>query len=258
MAALGLMVGFWLVRCRAVKAGEDPEKLADIIFYSMLGALVGARVLYVIRFYETEFAGNFWRIFKIQEGGIVFQGGFIGAIIVAWYCCRKRNFDFIKGLDIVAPALVLGHAFGRIGCFFNGCCYGGVCDPSLGVKFPQGSLPYNDQVEKVLISPFSASESLPVHPTQIYSFIAKIVIFIILMWASAKVKVKGHIFSLYLILYGVWRLAVEFLRDDQDRHLGLSVAQYIAVATVAVGVWLWVYFSAKQNKFTGVKDSGTV
>lgn len=246
MAATGLLLAFWLMRKRAVKAGEDPDKLSDILFFSMLGALVGARALYVVRNYDAEFAGNFWKIFKINEGGIVFQGGFIGAMLVAWFLCKKKNFDFVKSLDIVAPCLALGHAFGRIGCFLNGCCYGGLCDSSMGVRFPHNSLPYVHQMSRGQLPP-GAEYSLPVHPTQIYSFIANLAICLILVWVTAKIKIKGQLFSLYLMLYGVWRLAVEFLRDDQDRHLGLSVAQYIAIGQFIVGLALWIYFARKNE-----------
>ena len=96
MAAVGLLLAFWLMNRRAKQAGEDPQKLSDIVFFSMIGALVGARLLYVIRYWDREFSGNFIKIFKINEGGIVFQGGFIGGMLTAWILCRKRNFDFIK------------------------------------------------------------------------------------------------------------------------------------------------------------------
>ena len=247
MAATGLLFAFWLMRKRAIKAQQNPETLSDILFFSMIGALIGARLLYVVRNYDAEFAHDFWKVFRINEGGIVFQGGFLGGLLVAWILCRKKNFDFIMGLDIIAPCLALGHAMGRIGCFLNGCCYGGICDPSVGVQFPKNSLPFVDQMSAGKLLPM-AQHSLPVHPTQIYSFIANVGICIILVMVTDKMKFKGHLFSLYLMLYGVWRLSIEFLRDDQDRHLGLSVAQYIAIGQFAVGVALWVYFSKKYSK----------
>ncbi|MCM8543077.1 MAG: prolipoprotein diacylglyceryl transferase [Lentisphaeraceae bacterium] len=247
MAATGLLLAFWLMRKRAIKAGQDPEVLSDVLFFSMIGSLIGARLLYVIRNYDAEFAGDFWKIFRINEGGIVFQGGFIGGLLVAWYLCKKKNFDFIIGLDIIAPCLALGHAMGRIGCFLNGCCYGGVCESGVGVQFPKNSLPYMDQLSSGQLPPL-AEHSLPVHPTQLYSFAANILICIILIVVTAKMKIKGQLFSLYLMIYGVWRLSIEFLRDDQDRHLGLSVAQYIAIGQFVVGVALWIYFARKNAK----------
>ena len=246
MAAVGLLLAFWLMRKRSIKAGEDPEKLSDVLFFSMIGALIGARLLYVIRNYEKEFSHDLWKIFKIQEGGIVFQGGFIGAMIVAWFLCKKKNVDFVKSLDIVAPCLALGHAMGRIGCFLNGCCYGGLCKTGWGVQFPPNSLPYTHQMSSGQIPPM-APHSLPVHPTQLYSFAANVAICIILVAVTAKLKIKGHLFSLYLMIYGVWRLSIEFMRDDQARHLGLSLAQYIAIAQFALGLGLWIYFSKKTK-----------
>ena len=247
MAATGLLLAFWLMRKRAIKAGENPETLSDVLFFSMIGALIGARLLYVIRNYNAEFAHDFWKIFRINEGGIVFQGGFIGGLLIAWYFCKKKNFDFIKGLDIIAPCLAMGHAMGRIGCFLNGCCYGGICDANLGVQFPKSSLPFMDQMSSGKLLP-TAQYSLPVHPTQLYSFAANMAICLILVLVTVKIKIKGQLFSLYLMIYGVWRLSIEFLRDDQDRHLGLSVAQYIAIGQFAVGLGLWIYFARKNSK----------
>jgi phosphatidylglycerol---prolipoprotein diacylglyceryl transferase len=257
MAAIGLLLAFWLVRVRCRQAGEDPEKLLDILFYSMIGALIGARLLYVIRNYDAEFAGDFWRIFKINQGGIVFQGGFIGAMIVAFFLCRKRNVDFIKSLDIIAPALALGHAMGRVGCFLNGCCYGGLCTVGPSVRFPKNSLPYahhakvHAQELVELGHGILPDFSLPVHPTQIYSFIANLFICLLLIVLTKKIMTKGRLFSLYLAVYGLWRLSIEFLRDDQDRHFGLSVAQYIAILQFAIGVGLWIYFGLKSKKSSG-------
>ena len=85
MAAIGLLLAFWLMRVRAKKAGEDADKLSDILFFSMIGAIIGARLLYVIRNWESEFAGDLWKIIRINEGGIVFQGGFIGGLLTAWF-----------------------------------------------------------------------------------------------------------------------------------------------------------------------------
>ena len=248
MAAIGLLLAFWLMNHRAKKAGEDPQKLSDILFFTMLGALVGARLFYVVRYWDKEFSGNFMKVFKINEGGIVFQGGFIGGLIVAWFLCRKKNVDFIKSLDIVAPCLALGHAMGRIGCYLNGCCFGGRCSSDIGVTFPKGSLPYQDHINKYQIDPAIFSHSYPVYPTQLYSFAANLFICILLISVTAKLKIKGHLFSLYLIVYGIWRISVEFLRDDQTRHLGLSAAQYIAIGQIVAGIAMMVYFKKISKK----------
>ena len=96
--------------------------------------------------------------------------------------------------------------------------------------------------------------SLPVHPTQLYSFGANLLICFLLIAMTAKIKIKGQLFSLYLMVYGVWRITIEFLRDDQDRHLGLSVAQYIAIGQIVIGLALWVYFQKTFKKEYPVDD----
>ena len=108
-------------------------------------------------------------------------------------------------------------------------------------------MPFADQVNAHKLNP-DAMHSLPVHPTQLYSFAANLLICLILILVTSKVKIKGHLFSLYLMLYGVWRLLIEFLRDDQERHLGLSLAQYIAIGQFLLGVACWVYFSKKYSE----------
>ena len=257
MAAVGLLLAFWLMNHRAKKANEDGQALSDILFFAMIGALIGARSLYVIRNWEAEFSHDFLKVFRINEGGIVFQGGFIGGMLVAWFLCKRKNIDFFRAIDIVAPCLALGHAMGRIGCYLNGCCFGGICKSGWAVHFPPKSLPFQHQVQHNGLSPL-APYSLPVHPTQLYSFAANVIICLILVFMTAKLKVKGHVFSLYLMLYGVWRLSIEFLRDDQSRHLGLSVAQYIAIGQFILGLVLWNYFSRKFGKTEIELEDGTV
>ena len=138
---------------------------------------------------------------------------------------------------------------GRVGCFLNGCCFGGICKTGPSVSFPKDTLPYMHQARyharELAPNGFMPEHSLPVHPTQIYSFVANLIICAALVFVTAKVKAKGQLFSLYLMLYGVWRLLVEFLRDDQTRHLGLSLAQYIAIGQFMVGAAMWCYFAKK-------------
>ena len=247
MAALGFLAALHLYKKRAINYREDPERMEMALFYSMMGAIVGARLLFVVRNWEEKFAmRSFWKVFDFSEGGLVFQGGFFGGLLTAFIICRAKKIDFLKALDIAMPCLALAHAFGRVGCFLNGCCHGGRCEVNwLAVQYPQNSFVWQDHLQKNYIDP-SASLSAPVHAAQLYATVALVLLCIALCKLSKKFNRSGIIFALYLVIYSAWRFSVEFLRDDQNLTAGLSLAQYIAIGTFLVGVGL--VYGFKNNK----------
>ncbi|MCX8012574.1 MAG: prolipoprotein diacylglyceryl transferase, partial [Desulfobacterota bacterium] len=121
--ALGLLIGVILAQKQAKRAGLNPEDFHDLIFYSILGGIIGSRIFYVIQNFSS-YKDNLFGIVKIWEGGLIFQGGFIVAVAVAWVLIKKKKLSFWKSFDVLAPYLAFGQAIGRIGCFFAGCCYG--------------------------------------------------------------------------------------------------------------------------------------
>ena len=237
MAACGFLAALFLLKKRAKIYGEDPDKIETALFYSMIGAILGARLLFVVRFWDENFAGRpFSKVLAFHEGGLVFQGGLIGGLIVAYFVCKKYNLKFLTALDIAAPCIALAHAFGRVGCFLNGCCFGGQCSvKALAVQYPKGSFPWQDHLKRGLIEP-GADLSAAVHPAQLYAFFALTGICALLCFVSKKFKKPGMIFGLYFCIYSVWRFIVEFLRDDQVLTAGLSPAQYIAIGTLIFGI----------------------
>ena len=132
--------------------GLHPELMLSLAFWMVVSGFVGARVFYV-RQYWPQFSASTWsttlgNIAKLTDGGLVVYGAFIGASITVLFFVRKYRLPLLAIADLLAPCLMLGLALGRIGCFLNGCCWGGVCDQShLGVTFPQGSPPFVDQIE---------------------------------------------------------------------------------------------------------------
>ena len=247
MAAAGFLAALHLYKRRAIQYKQDPERMEMALFYSMMGAIVGARLLFVLRNWEEKFAmRSFWKVFDFSEGGLVFQGGFFGGILTAFIVCRVQKLDFLKALDIAMPCLALAHAFGRVGCFLNGCCHGGRCDVSwLAVQYPKDSFVWQDHLQKTYIDP-SALLSAPVHAAQLYATVALISLCVLLCKLSKKFNQRGMLFALYLVIYSIWRFSVEFLRDDQQLTAGLSLAQYIAIGTFLVGLAL--SFAFKSNK----------
>ncbi|WDE97872.1 prolipoprotein diacylglyceryl transferase [Lentisphaera profundi] len=236
MAASGFLAALFLLKRRSKLYGQDPEKVETTLFYSMIGAILGARLLFVVRYWEENFANRpFSKVFAFQEGGLVFQGGLIGGLIIAYFVCRRNGIKFLTALDIAAPCIALAHAFGRVGCFLNGCCFGGKCDiQALAVQYPKGSFPWSDHLKRGLIEP-SSDLSMAVHPAPLYAVFALVSICILLCYVSKKLAKPGMIFGLYFCVYSLWRFTVEFFRDDQDLTAGLSLAQYIALGTLALG-----------------------
>lgn len=141
MLALAVYLATWLTAKRFGRLGEDPEVVWRLSMWYLVGGLVGARAFYVIQ-YHDQFK-SIWDVFNITKGGMVFYGSAIGAFSATAYFCWKEKTPVWKLLDAMAPSLPLGIAIGRIGCFLNGCCYGGVClGASYAVTFPADSPPY--------------------------------------------------------------------------------------------------------------------
>jgi phosphatidylglycerol:prolipoprotein diacylglycerol transferase len=120
MIAIGLIVGVLLARRQAVREGIDPDKILDITFYALITALIGSRLLFVA-LYIDEYLSNPLRILKVWEGGLVFYGGLLPAVAIGLWYIRKLKLPVWQVADIVAPSIAIGHAFGRLGCFFAGC-----------------------------------------------------------------------------------------------------------------------------------------
>lgn len=238
MLFLAYVVGVNMTAWRARKGHLNPQFAFDLATWLFIGGLVGARAFFVIQ-YRDRF-DSFLDIFKIWEGGIVFYGSLIGgtlALVVFWFV---KRFPFLPMTDAIAPALCIGLAIGRFGCFLNGCCYGDRCELPWAVQFPPGSAPFNDQVTEGVLSA-SASASLPLHPTQIYSTIDGFVLFFVVLTFWPLRKADGHAMALYFMLYAVTRFLIERLRNDESaQYMGMTISQLISLGGFAFGAFLWV------------------
>jgi len=158
-------------------------------------------------------------------------------------------------MDLLAPFVLLGHAVGRIGCFMRGCCYGKVCHLPWAVRFPRhidatgyivGSDAYLDHLSKGLIAS-DAKWSLPVHPTQLYSMVVLTGMYFFLTWLYRRRSFDGEVFAVYLVMYGVWRFAVEFIRVEPRVALGLTAWQWISLVLIVAGVTMAIVFRRYQT-----------
>jgi len=242
--ALGFLAGFALVQYRAPRHGFRREAAADLVFAAMLGGIVGARLFYVLQNWRVEFSGNLLEIVRIDHGGLVFYGGFFGAVAALALLCRRRSWAWQEVADLLAPALPLGHAFGRVGCFLNGCCFGRPWSGWGAVRYPAlvdgqwANAVLHVQVQKGLLPP-GAAASLPVFPVQLVSAAMNLVICGVLLGMERQRHPRGALFAVYLGLYGLGRFAVEFGRGDQAHFCGVSPAQLICLPLVAVAA-LWM------------------
>ncbi|HCY85083.1 MAG TPA: prolipoprotein diacylglyceryl transferase [Desulfobacteraceae bacterium] len=197
--ALGFITAIWFTKRNARFYGISDQTISDLFFTILVSAIVGARLLYVgINF--DAYKGNILEMFKIWNGGLVFFGGFIAAFFAAFAFLKIRKMDIWKTADILAPGLALGHAVGRFGCLFAGCCYGKTCDLPIAIRFthPESLAPLN-----VLL-----------HPTQLYMVGTNFLIFLILLAVQKRKRFDGMVFLSYIMLYSAFRAVVEHFRGD--------------------------------------------
>lgn len=145
MMVIGFLFAVLLMRKMAKKLGENPENITNVALFALIAGVVGARILYVIHYFD-QFRGNILSVFAVWNGGLEFVGGVILAVIFVLVFLFLKKWSIRRYLDLLVVGLMLGLAFGRIGCFLNGCCYGKPTDLALGVQFPYGSPSYYSQV----------------------------------------------------------------------------------------------------------------
>jgi phosphatidylglycerol:prolipoprotein diacylglycerol transferase len=199
---------------RAPRFKIETTAVLDMAIYAIVSAIVGSRVFYIIVNYR-EYVDDPMRMFYLHKGGLVFYGGLIGVVAALSYYINKNKLDFFKTADMLIPALPLGHFFGRIGCFLNGCCYGAVTTAWMGINFP------------------NLKEAALRHPTQLYEAAFCLSSMFALLAIEKFLKpAAGVLFALYIYMYSTWRFAIEFMRDD-DRGtfiFGLSPSQNVSIA----------------------------
>jgi len=238
MAALGFLAANLILRRFAGRlAGMSDDDASRLLVFAMVGGALGARLAYVAEHWSAEFAGEpFVEIFRFDRGGLMFYGGLGGAIAAIALFSRIARKPLPALLDLSAVALPLGHAFGRVGCFLNGCCYGRVHDCLLSVRYPAGSEPWFAQVRDGLISR-SAARSLPVLPSQLVEAALNLALFAMLASVARRGPRRWTTAGLYLVCYAAIRFFTETLRSDPRMAVGpFSIAQFICLFTFAAGL----------------------
>ena len=242
-AAGGFFAAFLLLMHRARRSAFiQKEQAADLAFFGVIGAILGSRLLYVIENW-SHFQDNLFQIIRIDQGGLVFYGGFAGAAAVIILTCRYRNHSIANVADLFAPVIALGHGIGRIGCFINGCCFGQPWDGFLSVSYPYQHYSHiaGTQAQNGIIDPI-----VPVVPVQLIASGGNFAIcLLILLLEKFRTPAKGTLFLTYVVTYAAVRFSTEFMRGDYiTRPGGLTTAQWWCIPAVLGGaaIWVWIYY----------------
>jgi phosphatidylglycerol:prolipoprotein diacylglycerol transferase len=229
MIGLGFIIGVSLAARQAKKEGVNPDRILDLGVYMLLMAIVGSRLLFVLTNLQ-EFADHPLEAFALWKGGLVFYGGVLAAVPVGIWYVRRHGLPVWKTADIMAPSIAIGHAFGRLGCFFAGCCHGAPCTGPVCITFndPQSFAPLG----------------VPLFPSQLMESGGEFLIFGLLLLLRGRKTFDGQLFWLYTLSYAILRFILEFFRGDAVRGLYfggvISTSQIIALGMFALsGVMLW-------------------
>ena len=236
--ALGFLAAWQVLAWLCRRTGRAPDPLTGLVTWMMVCGVAGARAAYVIEHWQSEFAAHPEHIIRVDQGGLMFYGGLILAIAVFFIWCRVKRERLLPHADLLTTVIPLGHAFGRVGCFFYGCCYGRVSHVACAVSFPRGSPAWYEQVNGGLIGA-DASASLPVLPTQLFEAAAVAVLFLALLWTYRRTwKIRpGFTTGVYLVGYAAIRFGMEILRGDPRAEIGpLSIGQTISLAILCAGL----------------------
>ncbi len=258
MLALGFTVAALVARSHARRIGVAPDVVGAVWFGLVISSLLGARLLFVLtnptRYVPLCRAGlasgsasqalvDCTSALRLWEGGdLVFYGGAIGCLVfLAWYT-RRRRLGFARTVDLLIPSVALGHAFGRVGCFLAGCCYGTASDVPWAVRYGRDSLAYQQLMAdgRTDLGPTTP----PLHPVQLYEAAGELALFFLLAGLLRKRRYDGQLFVVWLAGYGLLRFVLEWVRGDEERRFPiahLSTSQTLALAAIgfAVAVELW-------------------
>ncbi len=241
LVAAGALIGIWISVRNAEKQGTDGDEAWNLSILVVLAGIIGAKILYVIN--DWSFYSNNWReIFSINtlQAGGVFSGGLIGALLMGVWYMRRHHMPALRFTDAAAPGVAFAHILGRFGCFSAGCCYGRPTHHFWGVVFT------NPLAHEVSGTPLGVR----IEPTQLIEAAAEFFNFLVLTWLFKRKKFDGQVFGSFMILYGVERYFIEFLRGDPGRGEvfgGLMTGtQLIAILLVVGGGLIWWLKSSRQ------------
>jgi phosphatidylglycerol:prolipoprotein diacylglycerol transferase len=216
--------------------------LDDMLFYGVLGVILGGRLGHVIFYQLGYYLQHPLEVFAVWQGGMSFHGGFLGVIAAMALLARKYKLPWLAVTDFIAPLVPLGLGAGRIGNFINAELWGRPTDVSWGMIFP-------------------GVDAIPRHPSQLYEFALEGLAFFVLMWLySAKPRPVGAVSGMFLVGYGVFRSLAEFFREPDDGFmgvltLGISMGQWLSLPMIVAGVIMIVWTYRTRSAPPPVRES---
>jgi phosphatidylglycerol---prolipoprotein diacylglyceryl transferase len=262
MLVIGVVASGKVATTMAKKLGVDPQFTWDLVVKLVLSGVVGARLFYLIQYSEKVFEGcnsamdYFMAAIRLPDGGLVLYGGILLAVLTGIWMSYRQNIPRIKFADALVPAVFVGIACGRIGCFFNGCCYGDPCDLPWAVTFPPESVPWTALANQGFIN--QLNQNMALHPTQLYSSLNALV----LAWLTASYykhrSGDGAVVALGLMTYSISRTCIEILRGDELGQFGtgFTISQLISFAVFLLGAgFLWWSWTRSKSRLTSEATS---
>ena len=285
MMALGFLLCVANAMWVGKRTGKSADFISDLLCWAMIAGVVGARAWYVFANWD-EFARDPVSAFYVHRGGLVYYGGFIGAILTIAIYARVRKESVFALFDIVATGLPLAHALGRVGCFLNGCCYGKSYAGPLGVQFPLMSSAGWDQYgagllrnEKVIALMSQVRQStlaegdfeqklaalvrdglvlqseargLPVHPVQLYEAALDLLSYTLLVWLTRRRAMRGAVSCACVMAYSSVRFITEFFRGDESiAAVRLTLAQVVSICMFMTGLGTLAWLRINDRKKHG-------
>jgi phosphatidylglycerol---prolipoprotein diacylglyceryl transferase len=246
MMFLSFLTAAWITGAQLQRYGLPKEHAWDMLAWVALGGILGAKAYYLALHWQALLANPLQEI--LSRGGLVWYGGLIGGVVAYYLQVRARKLPLATMYDATAPGLALAYAVGRLGCFLVGDDYGRYTDGPLGIAFPQGAPPSTAGILRsmgeVVPAHIPDMAVVAVHPTQLYEIALATVMFAIL-WrlGTARALRVGQLFAVYMMLYGVERFGIEFVRAKSDRifiaGFGFSTSQIASVLLLGLGAFLW-------------------
>ncbi len=229
MYLIGFLGGWWLGRLRAKRPHSlwTPPQVDDMVFYIVLGVVLGGRIGYVLFYGLDKFLAEPLSLLRVWEGGMSFHGGLLGVLLAMLLFARRYGRTFFQATDYVAPLVTIGLGTGRLGNFINAELWGGPTRLPWGMQVPCDKA--DGLCSRLGLAP-DAAYSIPVHPNQLYEFMLEGVVLFLILWTfSARPRPRRAVSGLFLLCYGVFRFLVELVRMP-DAHIG-----YLAFGWVTMG-----------------------
>lgn len=277
LIATGFVVGVWLAARYGKRVGYDKDLILDLCWWLLVSGLVGSRIAFIIVNWDQYWYPCFdvehfnalypkeaiaqrdcTRILRFWNGGLVFYGGVIGAILVMVWFLRREKLRVLPVADVIIPSLAIGQFFGRLGCHAAGCCWGKPTDVAWSVRFPARSMAFSQHLQQDLVG-LRDQYSAAIHPTQLYDAAVGLLLFFTLLWIRRRKRYHGQVFIWWMLLYPLARSTIEMFRGDSERgyllewvseplnrFLGLpagsvtflSTSQFISLGVAAVAMAL--------------------